>query len=651
MPQAPSYFHNEANLPEPTISTAIQTRTSVESDRKHGETEQVRTSTAFYIRAARLCCDSKLSLSTDILMLEPEILRACHQGTALLSTPYLNKGTAFTKDERKEFELEGLLPAAVNTLDDQAERAYDQFRARKTPLGQNTFMSSMKEQNEVLYYRLIQDHLKEMFPIIYTPTEGDAIADYSRLFRRSEGCYLNIESPDEIEKALDRWGAPDDIDIIACSDGEQILGIGDQGAGAILISIAKLVIYTLCAGIHPNRVLGVGLDVGTDNEDLLNDELYLGLHRPRVRGQEYDAFIDKFVAACKKRYPKAYIHFEDFGIGNARRILDKYTPQIACFNDDVQGTGCVTLAALYAAFHVAKLDMKDVRIVMFGAGTAGTGIADQIADAIAVEGKTSKEEAAKQIWCIDKPGLLLQSQESTLTPAQHTYARPDAEWESAKDISLMDVVKKVQPHVLIGTSTQPKSFTKEIVQEMARHVDRPIIFPLSNPTRLHEAEPKDLFAWTDGKVLTATGSPFPPVKTKDGREREVAECNNSTTFPGIGLGVVLSRAKLVTPEILVAATKALAAQAPALKDPDAGLLPDIIDVREVSVKIAASVIKQAVKDGLNQEKEIPSDDTELETWIREQMWTAEYRSLRKVEREGASRAAKGEAGTGVSARS
>lgn len=543
--------------------------------------------------------------------------------------PSFNKGSAFTKEERETFDLVGLLPGRINTLEEQVKRAYDQFQSRNTALGKNTFMTSMKEQNEVLYYRLIQDHLKEMFPIIYTPTEGDAIADYSRLFRKPEGCFLSIEDPDDIEAVLDKQAASEDIDIIVCSDGEQILGIGDQGVGAVLISIAKLVIYTLCAGIHPDRTLPVVLDVGTDNHELLNDDLYLGLQRPRVRGEEYDAFVDRFVKACRKKYPKAYIHFEDFGLPNARRILDKYTPQIACFNDDVQGTGCVTLAAIYAAIHVAKLKMQDIRVMMFGAGTAGTGIADQICDAIALESNVSREDAVKQIFCVDKPGLLLQSQKDDLTPAQHPYAKEDGEWDGIDHKSLLDVVKHVKPHVLIGTSTKPKTFTKEIVQEMAKHVDRPIIFPLSNPTRLHEAEPKDLFEWTDGKVLTATGSPFPPVKTKDGREREIAECNNSTTFPGIGLGAVLSRAKLMTPQMLVAAVKALAAQAPALKDPDAGLLPDVTNVREISVKIAAAVIKQAVDDGLAQEKNIPNEDSKLEEWIREQMWTAEYRPLKK----------------------
>jgi len=565
-------------------------------------------------------------------------------GSSLLQTPYLNKGSAFPLQERQDFNLTGLLPSAINTLDEQVRRAYDQYNTHRSALGKNTFMTSMKEQNEVLYYRLIQDHLKEMFPIIYTPTEGEAIQGYSRAFRRPEGCFLTITDPDSIETALERWGPSDDVDIICVSDGEQILGIGDQGVGGILISVAKLVIYTLCAGIHPSRTIPVVLDVGTDNHELLNDDLYMGLKRPRVRGEEYDAFVDRFVQAVHKRYPKSYIHFEDFGLPNARRILDKYTPQLACFNDDVQGTGCVTLAAIYAALHVSKQEMKDLRVLCYGAGTAGTGIADQIRDAIAVESGLSKEEAISQIWCVDKPGVLLQSMKDDLTPAQHPYAKPDHEWEGIDHKSLLDVVKEVKPHVLIGTSTKPKSFTREVVQEMARHVERPIVFPLSNPTKLHEADPHDLYKWTDGKVLTATGSPFPPVDL-NGKTHEIAECNNSTTFPGIGLGAVLSRARLMTPEMLVAATKALAQQAPALKDPDAGLLPDVTSVREISVKIAAAVIKQAVKDGLNQEKDIPEDEGELEEWIREQMWTPDYRPLRKVRREESTRLARGEAGS------
>ena len=435
-------------------------------------------------------------------------------GSALLQTPYFNKGSAFTKEEREEFDLNGLLPHQVNSLQDQVARAYDQYNTHRTPLGKNTFMTSMKEQNHVLYYRLIQDHLKEMFPIIYTPTEGDAIADYSRLFRRPEGCYLNISEPDKIEDALDRSSWPEDIDIIACSDGEQILGIGDQGVGGILIAIAKLVIYTLCAGIHPDRVLPVGLDVGTDNPSLLNDELYLGLQRPRIRGEEYDGFIDRFIQACRKRYPNAYIHFEDFGLRNARRILDKYTPHIACFNDDVQGTGAVTLAALYAATHVADLKISELRVVMFGAGSAGTGIADQLRDAMAVESGKSKEDAASQIWCVDKPGILLKSLGDDLTYAQRPYAKDDGEWDDTKKKSLLEIIKKVKPNVLIGTSTQPKAFTKEIVREMAKHVERPIIFPLSNPTRLHEADPKDLFDWDRRQSVDSNRQSIPSSRNR-----------------------------------------------------------------------------------------------------------------------------------------
>jgi malate dehydrogenase (oxaloacetate-decarboxylating) len=338
---------------------------------------------------------------------------------------------------------------------------------------------------------------------------------------------LTIDRAGEIEADLEQattFSGGDDVDIIAVSDGEQILGIGDQGVGGVLISIAKLVLYTLCAGIHPNRTLPVVLDCGTDNKELLDDDHYLGLQHARVRGEEYDAFVDKFVQAARKRFPKALIHFEDFGVHNARRILDKYSGEIACFNDDIQGTGCVTLAAVTAAARVADLNVGDLRCVMYGAGTAGTGIADQIADAIALESGKSKEEARKQIWCVDAEGVILQGMGEKLNPAQKPYAREDDEWKDTDTKSLLDVVKKVQPHVLIGTSTQAKAFTEEVVKEMSKHVDRPIIFPLSNPTKLHEADPKDLFEWSDGRVLTATGSPFPPVKGKDGKKREIGEC-------------------------------------------------------------------------------------------------------------------------------
>ncbi|KAA6415822.1 MAG: putative NAD-dependent malic enzyme [Lasallia pustulata] len=571
-------------------------------------------------------------------------------GTALLRSPYLNKGSAFPPNERKDFKLQALLPPNVQTLEEQVRRAYQQYSSRQDDLAKNTFMTSMKEQNEVLYYRLIQDHLKEMFSIIYTPTEGDAIQNFSRLFRRPEGCFLNIEEQDRVEDNLAQWGNPDDIDYIVVTDGEEILGIGDQGVGGILISVAKLVITTLCAGIHPSRTLPVVLDCGTDNEELLNDELYLGLHKRRVRGKEYDEFVDTFVRSARKLYPRAYIHFEDFGLRNAKRLLDKYSPDMPCFNDDVQGTGCVTLAAIMSGLHVSKLKLEDLRLVIFGSGSAGTGIADMVRDAIATDNRKSKEDAAKQIWCVDKPGLLLKSQGDILTHGQTPYARNDSEWQGKDHQDLLSVVREVKPHVLIGTSTKPKAFTEEIVKEMAKHVDRPIIFPLSNPTRLHEADPKDINEWTKGKALIATGSPFPPVEY-GGKMYEVAECNNSTIFPAIGLAAILSRSRRLSDKMLVAAVKALAAQSPALTDPDKGLLPDVVHVRDISVRIAAAVVRQAVDEGLATQEGIPVGEGEegeetLREWVGEQMWEPRYRALRFVEWGVAGREAKGEVGVG-----
>ncbi|KAI0433910.1 malic enzyme [Xylaria sp. FL1042] len=571
-------------------------------------------------------------------------------GTVLLNTPYFNRGSAHTAEERKEFNLTGLLPQSVQTLEQQVKRAYEQYSTRHDDLAKNTFLTSLKEQNAVLYYRLLQDHLKEMFSIVYTPTEGDAIQNFSRLFRRPEGCFLNIDHIDRVSHDLAQWGRPDDIDYIVVSDGEEILGIGDQGVGGILISVAKLVLTTLCAGIHPNRTLPVILDCGTDNEKLLNDELYLGLRKNRVRGEKYDKFVDEFVQSARKLFPKAYIHFEDFGLKNARRILDHYRPEIPCFNDDVQGTGCVTLAAIMAGLHVSQQKLKDVKLVVFGAGTAGVGIADQVRDAIAAEKGISKGEAAKQIWLIDKPGLLTTNSE--LDEGQKVFAKDASQWSNS-DLSLLSVIKNVHPNVLIGTSTVPKSFTEEIIKEMAAHTPRPVVLPLSNPTRLHEAVPADILKWTNGKALVATGSPFDPVKGPwgaDGAEVriEVAECNNSVVFPGIGLGAVLARAKLLTDNMLVAAVRGVADLSPALKDDTAPLLPGVEEVRNVSVRVAREVIKAAVREGVATEECIPelgpdSDaDADLEEWIRMQMWEPVYRPLKRVEAAGASRQAKAE---------
>ncbi|KAI9847694.1 MAG: NAD-dependent malic enzyme, mitochondrial [Sclerophora amabilis] len=564
-------------------------------------------------------------------------------GTALLQSPYFNKGSAFPANERRIFKLEGLLPSNIQTLEEQVDRAYKQFKNQDDPLAKNTFMSSLKNQNTVLYYKLIQEHIKELFSIIYTPTEGEAIQNFSGLFRKPEGCFLNIFEQDKIDNNLAQWGLAEDIDYIVVTDGEEILGIGDQGVGAILISVAKLVLATLCAGVHPNRTLPVVLDCGTDNSTLLNDDLYLGIRHPRVRGKNYDAFVDTFVQSARRLYPKAYIHFEDFGLGNARRILETYRPHLAVFNDDVQGTGCVTLAAVISGLHLIDTRLAASRIVIFGAGSAGCGIADQIQRAISAESGTSNGDAAKQIWCVDKPGLLLRSHGDDLTSAQVPYARDDSEWTNKRHDDLLSVIKEIKPHVLIGTSTQSKVFSESVVKEMARHTSRPLIFPLSNPTKLQEADPKDINQWTEGRALIATGSPCPPVEY-DGTKYEVAECNNSVCFPGIGLGVILSHARLLSDKMLYAAAKALASRSPALQDPKAGLLPDVTDVRELSVFIAMAVIKQAVKEGLAQVEKIPNQNSDLELWVREQMWEPIYRELRFVESNHADRKAKDEMG-------
>ena len=578
------------------------------------------------------------------------------RGAMLLHHPIFNKGSAFPPGERRAFGLAGLLPASEQTLEQQVQRAYQQYSTRADDLAKNTFLTSLHDQNLVLFFRLAQDHLQEMFSVLYTPTEGDAIQNYSRLFRRPEGCFLRIDDIDGVFQDLSQWGKPEDIDYIVVTDGEEILGIGDQGVGGVLISLAKLILTTLCAGIHPNRTLAVVLDCGTDNQELLDDPLYLGLRQKRVRGAQYDRFVGTFVKSARHLFPRAYIHFEDFGLDNARRILDTYRPQMPCFNDDVQGTGCVTLAGILSGLHVSGASLSDLRMVVFGAGSAGAGIADQVCDAIAEDRKISRAEAARQIWLIDKPGLLTTDMGDRLSKVQQFFAKERGDFLAADDgsLGLLETIQKVKPNVLVGTSTKPKAFTKEIVQAMAQGVERPIILPLSNPTRLHEAVPADLLAWTDGKALIATGSPFAPVKGPWGAggkeiEIEIAECNNSVVFPGIGLGAVLCRANRVTDGMLVAAVRAVAKMSPALnatqEDKENGVVPPLLPgvdvVRDVSVQIAKNVIRQAIKEGIATEKEIPFDDAVLEEWVKEQMWTARYRALRPVSLETATRQAVG----------
>lgn len=561
-----------------------------------------------------------------------------YAGRSLLNHPAFNKGSAFTLAERYQFGLNGMLPSNTNTLEEQCDRAYQQFLKYPTDLAKNAFCTSLKVQNEVLYYKFLLRHISEVFSIIYTPTQGEAIEDYSHQFRRPEGCFLDIKYPEQVEQRLAAFGSADDIDYIVVSDGESILGIGDQGTGGIGISIAKLALMTLCAGIHPGRGIPVILDVGTDRETLLNDPLYMGNRFRRVRGESYDQFIDKFLMSVKKLYPKAIVHFEDFGVKNARRILQKYRQVLPCFNDDIQGTGAVTLSGITAALKTLDADITETRFLVYGAGSAGIGIAEQITDYLVTKGE-SYEDACKHIWLIDRFGLLTESSKDVSDGQRPYLVTPEQGADGSFDTkNLTEIISQWKPHVLIGCSTQPGAFTEQAVKEMNKHVERPIILPLSNPTRLHEATPADLLKWTSGSALVATGSPFPPAYG-----RHISENNNCFSFPGIGLGAVLSRASCITKNMVSASVEALSSLSPILKDPHGGLLPDLHDIQKVSQIVATAVVKQAVKDGVariedeympgtNMKVKLPETDEELMAWVYNQMWKPEYRPLlKKVE--------------------
>ncbi|CAE6514010.1 unnamed protein product [Rhizoctonia solani] len=522
------------------------------------------------------------------------------QGEALLNNPKWNKGLAFTAEERKVFGLNGRLPSSVQTLDKQCQRAYQQFSSRESAVLKNSFLQSLKQQNWVLYYSLLARHLTEMMPIIYTPTEAEAIANYSHLFRRSEGLFLTYSDEADMERAYLDQTRHRQIDLIVVSDAEAILGIGDQGVGGIGISTAKATVYSLIGGIDPSQTLSVTLDVGTDNKDLLNDELYVGWQHKRVRGEDYDRFVDKFVQLIRKHNPHSLLHFEDFGVTNAQRLLEKYRDKHAVFNDDVQGTGAVTLACLMAAVGVTKSKLSDQTIIVFGAGTAGLGITRQIRDAMVTIDKISQDDANKKFYLIDREGLIRASVKGGIRHGLEEFVRSDEEWSeisTTSNVELLDVVKKVKPTVLIGCSTKANAFTEEVVREMGKHAKRPIIFPLSNPSRLVEVDPKDANEWTEGRALIATGSPFPPTKNPNGKEYIIAECNNALIYPGLGLGAVVSKSRSMTDTMLLAGTQALASLAPALKDPDQALLPDFQDARRANFEVAVAVAEQAIDEG------------------------------------------------------
>jgi malate dehydrogenase (oxaloacetate-decarboxylating) len=542
------------------------------------------------------------------------------RGNEVLATPMINRGTAFTLEERETLGLTGLLPGGVSTIDGQLRRVYAQYLRQPDDLAKNVYLAHLRDRNEVLFYRLLTERIEEMLPIVYTPTVGIAIERFSHEYRRPRGVYLSVDRPQDVETALGNYNRGGDaVDLIVATDSEGILGIGDQGVGGIDIAIGKLAVYTAAAGIHPRRVIPVVLDMGTDNLALLNDEMYLGNRHPRVRGERYDALIDAYVTAATKLFPHTMLHWEDFGASNARRILNRYADQVCTFNDDMQGTAAVVLAAAFSAVRAAGQRMRDQRVVIHGAGTAGLGIADMLRDVMVREGLPA-EEAARRFYPLGRNGLLTDETQG-MYDFQLPYARPAGEvagWAGGGDgIRLAEVVANVRPTMLIGTSTQAGAFTEAIVKDMAGHVERPIIMPLSNPTSRAEALPEDLINWTGGRALVATGSPFGPVEYQD-RSYRIAQANNALVFPGLGLGVTVARASRISDRMIAAAADAVARLSDATA-PGSPLLPPVEDLRTVSAAVAIAVAVAAQDEGLAQ---VTIDNPVQQVY--QAMWRPEY---------------------------
>ncbi len=521
------------------------------------------------------------------------------RGVDLLQNPLWNKGTAFTEAERKAFGLDGLLPPAVETLDQQSLRAYEAFRAYETDLGRHINLRVLQDTNEVLFYRLLLDHVEEMLPIVYTPTVALACQQFSHIYRRNRGMFVAYPYRDDIRALLRNRPNPE-VDVIVVTDGERILGIGDQGAGGMGIPIGKLSLYTLIGGIHPARTLPIVLDVGTNNQEQRDDPEYIGWRHERVTGQAYFDFVDRFVQAVQAELPTTLLQWEDFATPHARPILERYRDKLLTFNDDIQGTAAVTLGAIVGAVSVTGKRLAEQQVVFLGAGSAAIGVADYLRAAMVDDGP-SDQEARSRFWLVDKDGLL-HTGRPDLTPDQRVYAQPIdrvANWPRTFNgtIGLADVIGQVEATILIGLSTVGGAFTEPIVREMAKKAARPVIFPLSNPTARSEAQPQDLIRWTDGRALIATGSPFAPV-TYEGRLIPIAQCNNVFIFPAVGLGVIAAGARRVTDGMMLAAARALGENSPALKNASASLLPAVADLRTVAVAIATAVGVEAQRAGV-----------------------------------------------------
>ncbi|MBT0586089.1 NAD-dependent malic enzyme [Alteromonas oceanisediminis] len=549
-----------------------------------------------------------------------------HAGPALLETPLLNKGSAFSSEERTTFNLAGLLPPRYETIREQVERAYMQYKSFENPLNKHIYLRAIQDTNETLFYRLIQEHIDDMMPIIYTPTVGDACEQFSDIYRSSRGLFIAYHDRHQLDDIL-RNATKRKVKVIVVTDGERILGLGDQGIGGMGIPIGKLSLYTACGGISPAYTLPVMLDVGTNNQKLLDDPMYMGSRHPRISQEEYDEFLDLFIQAMKRRWPEAMLQFEDFAQPNAMPLLNRYREQICCFNDDIQGTAAVTLGTILAACRVKQEKLSDMKVVFVGAGSAGCGIAEMLVQQMCSEG-LSETQARAQVFMVDRYGLLTDGMEGLRDFQQKLVQQPEAlsGWQySGEYASLLDVMNCAKPHILIGVSGQPGLFTEQVIRAMSQHCELPIIFPLSNPSRQVEARPEQVIEWTDGQVIIATGSPFKPVEY-NGKQFPIAQCNNSYIFPGIGLGVIASKARLISDEMIMATSNALADASPLARGESDELLPPLRNITELSKQIAFAVAKVAIEQGLALEQ---SDDAILAS-IERNFWRAEYRPYKRV---------------------
>jgi malate dehydrogenase (oxaloacetate-decarboxylating) len=547
-------------------------------------------------------------------------LQVSLSGFDLINSPRLNKGTAFTDRERDAFDLHGLLPPHVGSLDEQIERRMEALRAQPNSFSKYSFLRDLQDTNETLFYALLVGHIEEMLPLVYTPTVGEGCQRFSEIWRKPRGLFLSYPNKDRIEKILDH-PRYDNVKCIVVSDGERILGLGDQGAGGMGIPIGKMALYTALGGIHPEHCLPILLDVGTDNEDRLKSPLYIGWRQHRVRGEDYDAFVDLFVNCVKKRWPHVLLQWEDFAGSNAARFLARYRDQLCTFNDDIQGTAAVATATLISAINVTGIPLEQQKIAMVGFGSAGIGITNLLAQFMQDKGLT-EAEARGHFYAIDRYGLVTEHGKD-VRPEQLPYARKEQEVQGWKqpngEISLLDVVRHEKPTVLIGVSGQPGAFTEEVVREMAKYAERPVIFPLSNPTSRSEATAQDLMDWTDGRALIGTGSPFEPVNI-GGKKISVTQTNNSYIFPGLALGILASNAKRVTDTMVKAAAEELVRQLPTQKDKQANLLPPLAEARQLGRMIGQAVGRQAMVDGQAQ----VADEAELDREIAANIWDPVY---------------------------